>query len=811
MISGAKKAKFSGLQLLLAILLVAVLGFVAYNVWIVIQDSARDSDNREKVGELRSLSSALAGPLREATSGNREAFDTLSGQVASIDSTWSQLKAELSGEAQMAGTALANMERSWGAVKSNAEVILNDKDTILLLNEVAANLNDTLPALQEKHVEVVDLLISGGSPRDQIATAQGQAWLAERIGRNIDKMLAGGVASEAAADQFNQDARTFGVVLNGLLKGDTAMGISRVANRRARASLDEVNQQFEFVSGQVEEIYNATPKLFAARKASEAVLNESSGLVNEITSLGEAIDGLQGERQLNQQTALLGGGLAIVLVIMIIVQSLVATRRRSLEAAEENDRNQNALIRLLDEIGDLGEGDLTAEATVTEDFTGAIADSINYAIGQLRALVARIQDSAENVNASASETRATALQLSEASEHQAQEIIGASAAINEMAVTIDQVSTNASESAVVAERSVSIAKNGGEVVRDTIAGMDTIREQIQDTSKRIKRLGESSQEIGDIVSLINEIADQTNILALNAAIQASMAGEAGRGFAVVADEVQGLAERSAAATKQIASLVKTIQTDTNEAVSSMESTTTEVVKGADLAHNAGVALEEIENVSADLAELIQDISSAARQQAKTASHVSGTMNVIQEISSQTLSGTTTTASSVGELAEMAVDMRESVSGFKLPGQQSVASVPAAGPVDAVQQEEPDQEDLTEQDVPLGNEDFDRHPEEFASFKPRFAEDADQPESDEPQATEELVAMAEDIADTLAEDETSEPETVEANDLDGLDIAADADYLASGDSDLDLDAEPATDDQDFMVELDGDLEDDKDRY
>ena len=466
-----------------------VLGFVGYNVWVVIQDSARDSDNREKVGELRSLSSALAGPLREATSGNRDAFDTLSGQVSSIDSTWKQLQADLSAEAQMAGSALANMDRSWGVVKSNAEVILGDKDTILLLNEVASNLNDTLPALQEKHVEVVDLLISGGSPRDQIANAQEQAWLAERIGRNIDKMLAGGADSEAAADQFNQDARKFGVVLNGLLKGDTAMGISRVVNRNARASLDEVNKQFEFVSGQVEEIYNATPKLFAARKASETVLNESSRLVNEITSLGETIDGLQGERQLNQQTALLGGALAVILVILMIVQSLVATRRRSLEAAEENDRNQNALIRLLDEIGDLGEGDLTAEATVTEDFTGAIADSINYAIDQLRTLVARIQDSAENVNASASETRATALQLSEASEHQAQEIIGASAAINEMAVTIDQVSTNASESAVVAERSVSIAKNGGEVVRDTIAGMDTIREQIQDTSKRIQAPG----------------------------------------------------------------------------------------------------------------------------------------------------------------------------------------------------------------------------------------------------------------------------------------------------------------------------------
>jgi twitching motility protein PilJ len=258
------------------------------------------------------------------------------------------------------------------------------------------------------------------------------------------------------------------------------------------------------------------------------------------------------------------------------------------------------------------------------------------------------------------------MHLADAAEHQAQEIAGASAAINEMAVSIDQVSSNASESTSVAERSVTIANKGAEVVQATINGMDNIREQIQETSKRIKRLGESSQEIGDIISLINDIADQTNILSLNAAIQASMAGDAGRGFAVVADEVQRLAERSAAATKQIEALVKTIQNDTNEAVISMEHTTAEVVRGARLAQDAGVALEEIETVSKNLADLIQNISNAARQQASSAGHISNTMNVIQEITSQTSAGTTATAKSIGNLAEMATKLRESVAGFKLP-------------------------------------------------------------------------------------------------------------------------------------------------
>ncbi len=339
---------------------------------------------------------------------------------------------------------------------------------------------------------------------------------------------------------------------------------------------------------------------------------------------------------------------------------------RARRIQEENERNQMAILRLLDELGDLAEGDLTVNATVSEDFTGAIADSVNFAIDQLRQLVSAINVTAERVARASDQTQATAVELAEASESQAQEIAGASAAINEMAVSIDQVSANAAESATVADRSVAIAYNGAEVVQRTINGMNTIRDQIQETSKRIKRLGESSQEIGDIIGLINDIADQTNILALNAAIQASMAGEAGRGFAVVADEVQRLAERSATATKQIETLVKTIQADTNEAVISMESTTAEVVRGAKLAKDAGEALEQVQNVSNNLAELIQNISNAARLQAASAGHISNTMNIIQDITSQTTSGTLATARSVGQLNEMAAALQESVSGFKLP-------------------------------------------------------------------------------------------------------------------------------------------------
>jgi methyl-accepting chemotaxis protein len=365
------------------------------------------------------------------------------------------------------------------------------------------------------------------------------------------------------------------------------------------------------------------------------------------------------------------GVIALTLIIMATVLWVDASKVLKV-SDEENMMHQSAILRLLDELAGLADGDLTVTTTVSEDFTGAIADSVNYTIDQLRQLVSRINTTAVQVSGAAQDSQQTALHLAEASDHQAQEIAGASAAINEMAVTIDQVSANAAESALVASKSVSIAHNGSKMVQNTIHGMDTIREQIQDTSKRIKRLGESTQEIGDIVSLINDIADQTNILALNAAIQASMAGDAGRGFAVVADEVQRLAERSAGATKQIGSLVKTIQTDTNEAVKSMEQTTTEVVSGARLAQDAGVALEEIEGVSANLAELIQNISNAARQQASSAGHISNTMNVIQEITSQTSAGTGATAHAIGDLADMALELREFVAGFKLPDEMNTA-------------------------------------------------------------------------------------------------------------------------------------------
>jgi twitching motility protein PilJ len=346
----------------------------------------------------------------------------------------------------------------------------------------------------------------------------------------------------------------------------------------------------------------------------------------------------------------------------------VADQRHAADTQrQENDRNQQAILRLLDELSSLADGDLTVQATVTEDITGAIADSINYAIDALRGLVTTINQSAIQLDSATRQTQALSQHLAKASGAQSKQISSATESAGGMASSVAEVSGNAERAADVARHSVEVAHKGGDAVRRTIDGMNTIRETIQETSKRIKRLGESSQEIGNIVELINDIAEQTNILALNASIQASMAGEAGRGFAVVADEVQRLAERAANATKQIEVLVRTIQTDTNEAVVSMERSTTDVVGGALLAENAGAALEEIEQVSNQIASLVQNISASSRQQTGGAQNIARNMQVLKEISVQTAESTNATSTAIAKLAELSAGLRRAAAGFRLPG------------------------------------------------------------------------------------------------------------------------------------------------
>ncbi|MDO4426572.1 MAG: methyl-accepting chemotaxis protein [Moraxella sp.] len=610
----------------------------------------------------------------------RDVNDATFSRDFEVSSTaYSRLQTDVAGyELALQGAQASNMgnaaifdelARDWQAKKEQINYVLEHKNDVDALQDLQRQVSEAAKRMQTEYGTAMDQALATRQPASLIREIQAQIVRAERIANEMSALT----SSTSSSNAFKEEAAAFDETLKSHVQN---FGLAVPALQAVEATYNE------FIAPRANELETLSNPAIQSRESAQALTDIAAATQTKLAGIDRSI--LSQPRIITAAIGLLIGMLGLGMALMRLLSLRSQTERlestketlherqeremeqeRARKIQEENERSQMAILRLLDELGDLAEGDLTVNATVSEDFTGAIADSVNFAIDQLRQLVLAINTTADRVAQSSQQTQKTAVELAEASEHQAQEIAGVSAAINEMAVSIDQVSANASESAAVAQRSVAIAHNGAEVVQRSIEGMNIIRDQIQETSKRIKRLGESSQEIGDIVSLINDIADQTNILALNAAIQASMAGEAGRGFAVVADEVQRLAERSANATRQIETLVKTIQADTNEAVSSMEQTTAEVVRGAKLAKDAGEALEEVQSVSNTLADLIQSISNAAQQQATSAGHISSTMNIIQDITSQTSSGTMATARSVGRLNEMAAALQESVSGFKL--------------------------------------------------------------------------------------------------------------------------------------------------
>ena len=654
---------------ILAFLILSIVIMGVIFLFVAIQ-TKHDKSYISLAGEQRVLSQRIAKYALEAAVGRQESFDQLKEYRDKFQNTIDTLK---NGTADLPATSedmlpkLKEVDKRWVEFRGNVDTILRGKNSIISVRDNARSINERMPKLLADMDQIVNILVEGGAPGAQIYKASVQLMLNQRIANNVTKVLFGGEGTVTAADRLGRDATIFRGVINGMLEGDKNQGIVRIRDNDARTILESVAKSFTTVSNMVGAILDESPALFEVQEAASNITQSSDALSNSITELNKGYSDAADSRALNPGLAFVFGGIALALLIYLGYRLVKDSDARTRQAEEQNSRQQDAVLRLLDEIQGLSEGDLTAEAVVTEDMTGAIADAFNSAIDELRQLVTTINETSVQVSSAAQETQATAMHLAEASDHQAQQITAASSAINEMAVSIEEVSKNSVETSRMASQSVEIANKGGDTVRRTIQGMDTIREQIQETSKRIKRLGESSQEIGDIVELINDIADQTNILALNAAIQAAMAGEAGRGFAVVADEVQRLAERSSNATKQIEALVKTIQTDTNEAVISMEQSTAGVVSGAKLAVDAGDALVEIENVSNRLADLITTISENAKQQSNAATNISDTMNVIQEITTQTSAGTNETAASIGNLAELANDLRKSVSGFKLPG------------------------------------------------------------------------------------------------------------------------------------------------
>jgi len=675
--NSSPRAQGSILRALLLFVLVAVaIGLIGTVFVIQAQQSTRDKAFLGLVGELRQDSLSLVTDSIEAARGQSEAFSRLRATRERMEVGVQTLRQGKRADGGVGGggstleLAASDLESSWRRAAAHADRILRGGEAVDSANDLVATVEEAIPEIQIRADDVAVALIQSGAGANEVYIATRQLLLLQRLENNVARLVGGGVESASAADRFGRDLALFARVHEAMLQSDADLAIARVSDPGTVEILNEISALFAGVEEAASQLLGKSPELFQVVSASQDIIAAARLLRGAVEELAQHYINVANPRG---ELAYLLGILAAVLLAGVAIWQIIEARARAresehrkLEITGQNERNQEAILKLLDEMGDLADGDLTVRASVTEDLTGAIADSVNYAVEALRELVVTIHRTSEQVASASLETRQIAERLKGATSTQTEQIASAAGSVDVMTRSMSEMSANAAASADVATNSVQIASQGGDRVRRTIQGMDVIREHIQETAKRIKRLGESSQEIGDIVGLINDIAEQTNILAFNAAIQAAAAGEAGRGFAVVADEVQRLAERAASSTKRIEQLVKTIQADTSEAVLSMEKSTAEVVNGADLAERAGESLEEIEGVSNRLADLINNISRAARDQAEVAASVARTMATIKGLTDQTSEGTARTATAVGDLTQMAEDLRRSVAGFKLP-------------------------------------------------------------------------------------------------------------------------------------------------
>ena len=558
---------------------------------------------------------------------------------------------------------LEELGQRWPDSSKAASAILAARGDLVSLAQNIAQIRVSSEEMATISLELTALMTQSGSSPGQVLRANRLTFLAERLGRGSAEILGAETIDPEVPFLVGKDTNDFRDLLKALESGSDMLQITALRDAETRAKLAVLKKQFEAFEANVGPILRELQKLVSARQAGAQLVAASEQLQNAVARLQEA---LQAEKPAATLVAVIVFATLLVVVLLAMGLIFLADSRRSAARAEkENKKNQDAILRLLNEMGDLADGDLTVRAKVTEDITGAIADSMNYTIDELRTLVNGVNSAAISVTQKTAQAQSISAQLLGAAERQSKEIEETTSQVLRVSRSISEVSSTAEEGAQVAQRSLAAADKGRVAVENSITGMNDIREQIQETSKRIKRLGESSQEIGEIVELISDITEQTNVLALNAAIQAASAGEAGRGFSVVAEEVQRLAERSGEATKQIGAIVKTIQADTQDAVAAMEKSTQGVVEGAKLSDAAGQALTEIDAVTKSLAQLIQQISRSTHSQAEATNAVASNMQEILEITRQTTRGTQQTAGSIRDLSEVAQELKSSVAGFKL--------------------------------------------------------------------------------------------------------------------------------------------------
>ncbi|MDE2607537.1 MAG: type IV pili methyl-accepting chemotaxis transducer N-terminal domain-containing protein [Burkholderiales bacterium] len=665
---------------LLALSLVVLGGVAIYAV------NQADKVAKQVAGTGNALmqSQRLAKSVSQALIGSPQAFPDVKESSEVLARTVRGLK---DGDAALSLTPvtqdlLPDLEKILPPVtraEKNAKTVLAQQKILTQVGTALRTINRQSSDLLEIAETVSSLKLQQNASPAEISAAGQLVMLTQRIGKSANEFLTMEGVSPEAVFLLGKDLNSFKEIAQGLMDGSADLRLAGSRDPQTRERLDALLKLYEQTRVQAGAILGNLQGLVSAREAQASIIADSE-------PLRRSLEDLQGK--LSAQTGLGAGALAALVIaaafaILCAVglafvqlqdsrnrQERAETMRQEAERQEQeakrvNDANQAAILRLMNELQSVAEGDLTQEATVTEDITGAIADSVNYTVEELRQLVGAVQNTATKVAQTTAQVESTSTELLAASTEQLREIRETGQSVLDMATRINQVSGQAQESAQVARQSLKAAESGLHAVQNAIGGMNAIRDQIQETSKRIKRLGESSQEIGEITELISDITEQTNVLALNAAIQAASAGEAGRGFSVVAEEVQRLAERSADATRQISALVRTIQTDTQDAVAAMERSTQGVVEGAKLSDNAGTALTEIDQVSRRLAELIEEISQSASKEAESANVVAGNIQHIFAVTEQTGEGTRSTAQQVRELTRMAEELRQSVSRFKI--------------------------------------------------------------------------------------------------------------------------------------------------
>lgn len=666
-----------------ALLGIVGLGLVALlaGAWFAITSANRGAAQVGASGQALMQSQRLAKSVSQALLGSATAFGEVRESSEVLARNVRALKdgsAEIAIAPYRAQGAIEPLVPLVDRAEKNAAVVLAQQKTLTQVGQALRAINRQSSELLETAETVAALKLQQDASSGDLAAVGQLVMLTQRIGKSANEFITTEGVSPEAVFLLGKDLNSFRELANGLLTGSSELRLSPAKDAQTREGLQQLITQYEKTRTDASAILNNLQGLVAAREAQASIVADSEplrlGLEDLQTKLGGG--GIGGGNVLLillglSVLAVAGFGFLRLFVADQGQRAQIAESQRhqaqrlEQEAKRVNDANQAAILRLMNELQTVAEGDLTQQATVTEDITGAIADSVNYTVEELRMLVEQVQGAVGRVTDTTQQVESTSTELLAASTEQLREIRETGESVLQMAGRINSVSSQAQQTASVARQSLAAAESGRQAVQNTIGGMNAMRDQIQETSKRIKRLGESSQEIGEITELISDITEQTNVLALNAAIQAASAGDAGRGFSVVAEEVQRLAERSGDATKQIAALVKAIQTDTQDAVAAMERSTQGVVESTRLSDAAGNALGDIDRVTRELAELIQSISKQASEEARSANVVAGNIQHIFAVTEQTGEGTRSTAQMVRELSRTAEELKASVARFKI--------------------------------------------------------------------------------------------------------------------------------------------------